>query len=105
LTRLIEATGESANIDAKGPMEWDGGEASAGLMKDILALANSRDGGVIVVGKDEGRAGRGEEGLMAVRNGRQPGGYEHRSDSCWPLNTTCARNCTSWHHTGVNRSP
>jgi hypothetical protein len=52
LARYIEAAGESANIDAKGPMEWDGGEAdggeaSAGLTKDILALANCRDGGVI----------------------------------------------------------
>jgi len=53
LTCFIEAAGESANIEAKGPMAWDGGEASAGLTKDILALANSRDGGVIVIGKDE----------------------------------------------------
>jgi hypothetical protein len=58
LTRFIEAAGESANIDAKGPMEWDGGEASAGLTKDILALANSRDGGVIVVGKAESQPGK-----------------------------------------------
>src|SRR5262249_44206990 len=58
LTRFIEAAGESANIDAKGPMEWDGGEASAGLTKDILALANSRDGGVIVVRKDEPEDGK-----------------------------------------------
>lgn len=53
LIRFIEAAGESANIDAKGPMLWDGGEASAGLTKDILAFANSRDGGVIVIGKQE----------------------------------------------------
>src|SRR5438270_12075897 len=58
LIRFIEAAGESTNIDAKGPMEWDGGEASAGLTKDILALANSRDGGVIVIGKDEPADGR-----------------------------------------------
>jgi hypothetical protein len=58
LIRFIEAAGESANIDAKGPMEWDGGEASAGLTKDILALANSRDGGVIVIGKDEPEDGK-----------------------------------------------
>src|SRR5579871_815191 len=58
LIRLIEAAGESANIDAKGPMEWDGGEASAGLTKDILALANIRDGGVIVIGKDEPEDGK-----------------------------------------------
>src|SRR6266851_3724547 len=58
LIRFIEAAGESANIDAKGPMEWDGGEASAGLTKDILALANSRDGGVIVIGKEETQPGK-----------------------------------------------
>ena len=58
LTRFIEAAGESANIDAKGPMEWDGGEASASLTKDILALANCRDGGVIVIGKEEPQPGQ-----------------------------------------------
>ena len=58
LIRFIEAAGESANIDAKGPMEWDSGEASAGLTKDILALANCRDGGVIVVGKQESQPGK-----------------------------------------------
>jgi hypothetical protein len=57
LVRFIEAAGESANIDAKGPMAWDGGEAAAGLTKDILALANCRDGGVIVVGKEESQPG------------------------------------------------
>lgn len=58
LTRFIEAAGESANIDAKGPMEWDGGEASAGLTRHFLALANCRDGGVIVIGKDEPQDGK-----------------------------------------------
>jgi hypothetical protein len=58
LIRFIEAAGESANIDAKGPMEWDGGEASAGLTKDLLALANCLDGGVIVVGKEESQPGK-----------------------------------------------
>lgn len=58
LIRFIEAAGESTNIDAKGPMEWDGGEASAGLTKDILALANTRDGGVVVVGKEEPQSGK-----------------------------------------------
>src|SRR5205807_4719918 len=57
LTRYIEAAGESAHIEAKGPMEWDGGEAAAALTKDIIALANSRDGGVIVVGKLESQPG------------------------------------------------
>jgi hypothetical protein len=53
LIRYIEAAGESANIDAKGPIAWDCNEVSAGLTKDILALANCRDGGVIVIGKSE----------------------------------------------------
>lgn len=57
LVRFLDAAGESANIDAKGPMLWDGGEASAGLTKDILAFANSRDGGVVVIGKEEAAAG------------------------------------------------
>jgi hypothetical protein len=60
LTRYVEAAGENRNIDAKGPMEWDGGEASAGLTKDILALANSRDGGVLVLGKSEPEKGKFE---------------------------------------------
>lgn len=53
LIPFIEATGESGNVDAKGPVTWDGGEVSASLTKDILAFANSRDGGVIVIGKQE----------------------------------------------------
>ncbi len=44
LIRFIDAAGESPNIDAKAQMEWDGGEASASLTKDIIALANSQDG-------------------------------------------------------------
>ncbi|MBN8627338.1 MAG: ATP-binding protein [Planctomycetes bacterium] len=53
LIRYIEAVGEENNFDAKGPMKWDGAEASAGLAKDIAALANSRDGGVLVIGISE----------------------------------------------------
>jgi hypothetical protein len=53
LIRFVEAAGESGNIEAKGPMEWDRGEESAGLTKDILAHANSQDGGVIVLGKGQ----------------------------------------------------
>ena len=51
--RYIEETSESDKIDTKGPMEWDNGPASAGLAKDIAAFANSKDGGVIVIGKSE----------------------------------------------------
>ncbi|KKK50663.1 hypothetical protein LCGC14_3122770, partial [marine sediment metagenome] len=53
LIRFIEAAGENVNVDAKAAMEWDGGKHSASLAKDIMAFANSRDGGVIVIGKTE----------------------------------------------------
>jgi hypothetical protein len=56
LDRFVEAAGESGHIDAKGPVKWDGGISSASLTKDIAAFANSRDGGVIVIGKAEGDA-------------------------------------------------
>lgn len=53
LARWIAAAGEDKFIDAKGPVFWDGADTSASLAKDIAALANSRDGGVIVIGKSE----------------------------------------------------
>lgn len=53
LIRYLEASGESDNIDAKRPIVWDSGPNSASLAKDIVAFANSRDGGVLVVGKTE----------------------------------------------------
>ena len=53
IIRYIEVSSESDNIDAKGPMSWDGDMASASLAKDLVSFANSRDGGVIVVGKAE----------------------------------------------------
>ncbi len=58
LIQYITYTGESDNIDAKCPMKWDGAEASAGLAKDVAAFANSRDGGVIVIGKHEVSPGK-----------------------------------------------
>ena len=57
LDQYITATGESSNIDAKGPMIWDSGTESASLAKDIAAFANSRDGGVLVIGKAETDSG------------------------------------------------
>lgn len=53
LIPYIKTAGEDSNFDAKGPMLWDGAESSAALTKDIIAFANSRDGGVIVIGKEE----------------------------------------------------
>lgn len=53
LIRLVKASGEDSNVDAKAPMAWDEGVASAELSKDIAAFANSRDGGTLVIGKSE----------------------------------------------------
>ena len=53
LVRLIQMAGESSDIDAKGPVSWDGAVESASLAKDIAAFANSRNGGIIVIGKKE----------------------------------------------------
>lgn len=53
LARWIRTSGESDFVDAKGPMTWDGADASASLAKDIASFVNSRDGGVIVIGKSE----------------------------------------------------
>jgi hypothetical protein len=95
LARFIEAAGESANIDAKGPMGWDGGEESARLTKDILALANSRDGGVIVIGKDEP-----DDGKFVLTGLTEPeaGSFEATKVATWvnnhcspPVNLVCHR--------------
>ncbi|QDT24415.1 helix-turn-helix domain-containing protein [Gimesia chilikensis] len=53
LKRLIETSGESDNIDFKGPMTWDKSTQSAKLAKVIVSFANSRDGGAIVIGRSE----------------------------------------------------
>ena len=57
LARWVGTSGENDFVDAKGPMTWDGADASASLAKDIASFANSRDGGVIVVGKSEASDG------------------------------------------------
>lgn len=60
LVRWIEMSGESEFVDSKGPMKWDGSDVSASLAKDIAAFANSRDGGILVIGKTEGADGKFE---------------------------------------------
>lgn len=86
LTRYIVGAGEIQNVDAKGPMAWDGGEASAGLTKDILALANTRDGGVIVIGKSEPDPGKFTyDGVTAD----QAGTFEVTKVGSW-VNARCA---------------
>lgn len=95
LSRFIEAAGESANIDAKGPMEWEGGEASAGLTKDILALANCRDGGVIIIGKAESEPGKF---VLTGLSEPQAASFETTKVATWvnnhcspPVNLVCYR--------------
>jgi hypothetical protein len=58
LIRYIEYSGESDDIDAKGPVVWDNGPTSAALAKDFAAFANSRDGGALVIGKTEESPGK-----------------------------------------------
>jgi hypothetical protein len=65
LLKLIEASGEDDNVDAKAPMLWDEREASAALSKDFAAFANSRDGGAIVIGKSERDGGFDYVGVTA----------------------------------------
>ena len=95
LIRFIEAAGENENIDAKGPVEWDGGVTSAGLAKDIISFANSRDGGVIVIGKTEEADGKFVlKGLSAG----QASSFETTKVAAWvnskcqpPVNLVCHR--------------
>lgn len=49
LERLLEAATETQTFEVKGAMAWD----EKGLAKDILALANVRDGGYIVIGVED----------------------------------------------------
>lgn len=93
LLRFIQTSGESSNIDAKGPIEWDGSVISASLAKDIVAFANSRDGGVIVIGKSEGDDGKFPfDGLSA----EQASSFETTKIAAWvnarfqpPVNLVC----------------
>lgn len=57
LSRIISNPAEDDSIDAKGVLSWDGGYESAKLAKDIAAFANSRNGGFIVIGKEEPERG------------------------------------------------
>ncbi len=86
LIRFIEAAGESTNIDAKGPMEWDGAKDSAGLTKDILAFSNCRDGGVIVVGKGESEPGKF---VLTGLSEQQAASFETTKVATW-VNNHCS---------------
>jgi predicted HTH transcriptional regulator len=49
---IIKYPNEERHIEFKGTIFWDG-EIRAKITKSIMALANLRDGGWIVVGKEE----------------------------------------------------
>ena len=57
LSKIVRQQSETDGLDFKGPIVWDGGQTSAELAKDIVAFANSRGGGVIVIGVSESTAG------------------------------------------------
>lgn len=57
LRRIVTDTGENGNVDAKGPMAFDGVAEKAGLAKDIAAFANSNSGGWLVIGKSQTESG------------------------------------------------
>lgn len=95
IERFIEAVGESDSIDAKGPMLWDGHVESAGLAKDIAAFANSRDGGVVVLGKSEVESGKFN--LVGLTN-EQASSFETTNVANWinsrfgpPIRLVCHR--------------
>lgn len=51
---LVDARSETRNLDYKGPMSFGPGRAEkAEILKDILAMSNTRDGGSILVGISE----------------------------------------------------
>jgi hypothetical protein len=49
----LEHGAETDALDYKGPCKWDGTVESAKLAKDIVAFANTRGGGMLVLGVDE----------------------------------------------------
>ena len=64
LTKILLRGYESKDLDYKGPTQWDEGEKKAccELVKDVLGMANSK-GGFVVVGVSEGGGGFIWDGL------------------------------------------
>ncbi len=54
--RLLESRCEDEHLDYKVSLDWNSGDKSekAELVKDILAFANTRDGGRIIIGVEDG---------------------------------------------------
>jgi predicted HTH transcriptional regulator len=53
---ILISRGETKNLDFKRPMAWDNLNRGS-LTEDIAAMANTRDGGTILVGISEGEDG------------------------------------------------
>lgn len=89
-------------MDAKGTMSRDGRTASTSLAKDIVSSANSRDSGVIVIGKtgvDPGEFDVAEltaDRAIPLKPQRWPTestvAWPHQSASCAISRSTTARN-------------
>lgn len=57
LLDLISLGKEGRNLEYKRSMPWDSADFKAKITKSVLAMANLRDGGVIVIGMDEDPSG------------------------------------------------
>src|SRR5271155_1225608 len=66
LTAILLQGHESKDLDYKGPMSWDEAnkKSCCGLVKDILAMANTL-GGFIVIGVSEEATGYSFDGVSA----------------------------------------
>src|SRR6185312_7244085 len=55
IRQLIALGNENRNLDYKAPFSWatSGKDEKYGIIKDVLAFSNTRDGGVILVGVDD----------------------------------------------------
>lgn len=70
LIAILRRGYESKDLDYKGPMSWDetGKEACCGLVKDVLGMANTA-GGFIIIGVSEGPSGFSWVGLSPEQLG------------------------------------
>lgn len=50
LKEIIRLGEERVNVEYKGKMSWNQGSTNTKILKAMMAMANNRDGGVIVIG-------------------------------------------------------
>jgi predicted HTH transcriptional regulator len=67
LQAQLSIPGETPNVEFKGPSSWNDSNLSIKIIRTILALANTRDGGRIFIGVDNST--HGIEGLSAEQAG------------------------------------